>query len=78
VISDAFTARVLGLIVILFVLVIDISMTMFSRVPGSPVFPFALYASLPSIPFIIGGSVLIARAKRFDKSGARGENSDES
>jgi lipopolysaccharide export LptBFGC system permease protein LptF len=67
VISDAFTARVLGLIVILFVLVIDVSMAIFSRAPGSPLFPFALYASAPSVPFLIGGTWLIVRAKRFDK-----------
>jgi hypothetical protein len=67
VISDAFTARVIGSVVVLFVLIIDVSMSMFSRPAGSPLFPFALYASLPSLPFIIGGAVLVARAKRFDK-----------
>lgn len=68
VISDAFTARVVGLTMILFVLLIDVSMVLFSRAPGSPVFPFALYASLPSLPFVLIGSYLIARAKRFDKT----------
>ena len=67
-ISDALTARVVGLTMILFVLLIDVSMIMFSRVPGSPMFPFALYASLPSVPFILLGTFLIARAKRFDKT----------
>jgi hypothetical protein len=67
VISDAFTARVIGSVVVLFVLLIDVSMAMFSRAPGSPLFPFAFYASLPSLPFIIFGIVLIARAKRYDE-----------
>ncbi len=67
-ISDALTARVVGLTMILFVLLIDVSMMMFSRAPGSPLFPFALYASLPSVPFIAIGTALIARAKRFDKA----------
>ncbi len=67
-ISDALTARVVGLTMILFVLLIDVSMALFSRAPGSSLFPFALYASLPSVPFIVIGTVLIARAKRFDKA----------
>jgi lipopolysaccharide export LptBFGC system permease protein LptF len=67
VISDAYTARVVGLVMIFFVVIIDVSMSMFSRVPGSPVFPFALYASLPSVPFLAIGTYLIVRAKRFDK-----------
>ena len=67
-ISDALTARVVGLTMIFFVLLIDVSMAMFSRAPGSLLLPFALYASAPSVPFIIIGIVLIARAKRFDKA----------
>ena len=62
------TARVVGLTMIIFVLLIDVSMIMFSRVPGSHIFPFALYASAPSLPFILIGTYLIARAKRFDKT----------
>jgi hypothetical protein len=68
VISDALTARVVGLTMILFVLLIDASMVLFSRAPGTPVFPFALYASLPSVPFILLGTFLIVRARRFDKT----------
>ena len=64
-ISDAFTARVLGFMAIAFVLIIDASMVIFSRAPGAPIFPFALYVSLPSLPFLIGGAVLIARSKRY-------------
>ena len=67
-ISDAFTARVIGSVLVLFMVLIDVSMAMFSRVPGSPLFPFALYASLPSLPFIAFGIVLVARAKRYDKT----------
>jgi hypothetical protein len=69
VISDAFTARVIGCMVVIFVLIIDVSTAMFSRPQGSPLFPFAFYVSLPSVPFIIAGLVLIARAKRFDRGG---------
>lgn len=64
-INDRFTAKVIGLVIILFALLIDASFFMLSK-PEAKVKPgFALIVILPSLPFIGVGAYLLRRADRM-------------
>ena len=64
-ITDRFTAKVLGLVLIVFSLLIDLSFFMFSKAEAKQKPAFALVVLLPSLPFIAAGAYLIRRADRM-------------
>jgi len=65
VINDRFTAKVLGLVLIVFSLLIDASFFMFSTPEAKAKSGFVLIVLLPSLPFIAGGIVLLRRAEKL-------------
>lgn len=67
-INDRFTARVLGVIVISFALLIDASFFMFSKPEAKEKPGFALIVILPSLPFVVLGAYLLRRAERMKDS----------
>lgn len=64
-ITDRFTAKILGAVLVVFALLIDVSFFMFStsEARGKP--GFALVVLLPSLPFIVYGLYLFRRADRM-------------
>lgn len=64
-INDRFTAKVLGLVTILFALLIDASFFMLSKPEAKAKPGFAFIIIIPSLPFIAGGVYLLRRAERM-------------
>jgi lipopolysaccharide export LptBFGC system permease protein LptF len=64
-INDRFTARVLGLVIILFALLIDASFFMLSKPEAKAKPGFAFIVLVPSLPFIGIGAYLLRRAERL-------------
>jgi lipopolysaccharide export LptBFGC system permease protein LptF len=66
VINDRFTAKVLGLLCIVFTVLIDASFFMFSRPEAKAKPGFALIVIVPSLPFVAIGAWLLRRAERMN------------
>jgi hypothetical protein len=64
-INDRFTAKVLGLVIILFALLIDASFFMLSKPEAKAKPGFALIILVPSLPFIALGVYLIRKGERM-------------
>lgn len=64
-ISDRFTAKVLGLGLVLFTLLIDLSFLMFAKPELRQRPGFFVLVIVPSLPFILGGIHLLRRAERM-------------
>lgn len=64
-IKDRFTAKVIGLVLVIFSLLIDASFFMFSKPEARQKPGFALIVILPSLPFIGLGLYLLRRADRL-------------
>ena len=64
-INDRFTARVLGLVIILFALIIDASFFMLSAPEAKAKPGFAFIVIVPSLPFFGIGIYLLRRAERM-------------
>lgn len=71
-ISDRLTAKILGLLVLVFTMIIDMSMFMFTpaETRGRP--GFAVIVLLPSLPFVALGAWLLWRSSKMkdDNEGA--------
>jgi lipopolysaccharide export LptBFGC system permease protein LptF len=65
VIKDRFTAKVLGLLLIVFALLIDASFFMLSKPEAKQKPGFAFIVVIPSLPFIAFGAYLLRRADRM-------------
>ena len=64
-INDRFTAKVIGLVLILFALLIDASFFMLSAPEAKAKPGFALIVIIPSLPFIGIGVYLLRKAERL-------------
>jgi lipopolysaccharide export LptBFGC system permease protein LptF len=64
-INDRFTAKVLGLVIILFALLIDASFFMLSKPEAKAKPGFALIIIVPSLPFIGIGLYLLRKGERM-------------
>jgi hypothetical protein len=64
-INDRFTAKVIGLVLIVFAILIDTSFFMFSKPEAKAKPGFALIIILPSLPFLAIGAYLIRRGERM-------------
>ena len=64
-INDRFTAKVIGLVTILFALLIDASFFMLSTPEAKAKPGFALIVLVPSLPFIGLGAYLLRKAERM-------------
>lgn len=64
-INDRFTAKVLGLVIILFALLIDASFFMLSKPEAKAKPGFAFIILVPSLPFIGFGVYLLRKAERL-------------
>ncbi len=64
-INDRFTARVIGLVLIVFSALIDASFFMFSKPEAKAKPGFALIVIVPSLPFVAIGAWLLRRAERM-------------
>jgi hypothetical protein len=64
-INDRFTAKVIGLVLILFALLIDASFFMLSAPEAKAKPGFALIVIVPSLPFIGIGVYLLRKAERL-------------
>ena len=64
-INDRFTAKVIGLVTILFALLIDASFFMFSKAEAKAKPGFALIVIVPSLPFIGFGIYLLRKGERM-------------
>lgn len=64
-INDRFTAKVLGLVLIVFSILIDASFFLFSKPEARQKPGFALIVILPSLPFVAAGVLLLRRADRM-------------
>lgn len=64
-ITDRLTARVIGLLLIIFPVIIDVSSFIFVKpeLRSRGAYPFIVI--LPSLPFLIGGVLLLRRAERM-------------
>jgi lipopolysaccharide export LptBFGC system permease protein LptF len=66
-INDRFTAKVLGLVIILFALLIDASFFMLSTPEAKAKPGFAVIVLVPSLPFIGIGLYLLRRGERMKR-----------
>jgi hypothetical protein len=66
VITDRFTARVLGALVLIMTLLIDLSCFIFTKPEISHRSTFALVVLVPSLPLFGFGVYLLRRASRLD------------
>jgi hypothetical protein len=64
-INDRFTAKVLGLVIILFALLIDASFFMLSKPEAKAKPGFAFIILVPSLPFIGLGVYLLRKGERL-------------
>lgn len=64
-INDRFTAKVLGLVIILFTLLIDASFFMLSKPEAKAKPGFALIILVPSLPFVGIGLYLLRKGERM-------------
>lgn len=64
-INDRFTAKVLGLVIILMALLIDASFFMLAKPEAKAKPGFAFIILVPSLPFIGAGIYLLRRAERL-------------
>ena len=64
-INDRFTAKVIGLVIILFALLIDASFFMLSKPEAKAKPGFALIIIVPSLPFIALGIYLLRKGDRL-------------
>ena len=64
-INDRFTAKVLGLVIILFALIIDASFFMLSKPEAKAKPGFAFIVLVPSLPFIGIGAYLLRKGERM-------------
>ncbi|AKU98612.1 hypothetical protein AKJ09_05276 [Labilithrix luteola] len=64
-ITDRLTARVIGLLLIILPLIIDVSSFIFGKPELRSRPGYALIVILPSLPFLIGGALLLRRAERM-------------
>ena len=69
-INDRFTAKVIGLVTILFALLIDASFFMLSKPEAKAKPGFALIVIVPSLPFIGFGIYLLRKAERMKQEDA--------
>ena len=66
-INDRFTAKVIGLVLVIFALLIDASFFMLSAPEAKAKPGFALIVIVPSLPFIGFGIYLLRRADRMKR-----------
>ena len=66
-INDRFTAKVLGLVIIVFALLIDASFFMLSKPEAKAKPGFALIIIVPSLPFIAVGVYLLRKGERMKR-----------
>jgi lipopolysaccharide export LptBFGC system permease protein LptF len=66
-INDRFTAKVLGLVIIIFALLIDASFFMLSKPEAKAKPGFAIIVLVPSLPFIGIGLYLLRRGERMKR-----------
>lgn len=64
-INDRFTAKVIGLVLIVFALLIDASFFMLSKPEQKAKPGFAFIIIIPSLPFVGFGAYLIRKADRM-------------
>jgi len=68
VITDRFTARVLGMLVLVFALIIDVSCLVLSRPETRSQPGFIAIVIIPSLPLFAFGAYLLRRASRMPES----------
>ena len=68
VITDRFTARVLGMLVLVFALLIDVSCIVLSRPETRSKPSFVFIVIVPSLPLFALGTYLLRRANRMKES----------
>jgi len=66
VITDRLTARILGLLLIVLPLIIDVSCIVFVRSEHRLRLGFVMLILAPSVPFLVGGILLLRRAARMN------------
>jgi len=64
-INDRFTAKVLGLVIILFALLIDASFFMLSKPEQKAKPGFAFIILIPSLPFVGAGIYLLRKGEKM-------------
>ena len=64
-ITDRLTAKVIGLLIIVLAMLIDVSCFIFVKPEVRAKPGFAAIVIVPSLPFFVGGAVLLRRAGRL-------------